>query len=346
MRINKKNKKKIIIASVLGGMATIFIFSSMSSKNANMDKMNKMLQDQQAAMEQLKQNPLAGQEAAVTKVNVVIAGQDIKVGDTLTLEMLKIKECTEEDAPEGFFKTAALVVGKKAGKNLVRGQYVTTTELMSDDLATIEIPNDMRAISIPVEKFKGIASHIRVGSSVDILKVANPPEYIAQNIRVVAFESSAAAAASRYAAGAPKTNVVNQAATQASAITFLVPLDIVPRLLDNMFSGELQLIARNNTDQKTVIAEKELPPPPSDTLSMKLPELNLPTEPSRTEKKEEAIAPPSIPKPEPKKIEFIKASAISTIEFNDEETQSSGDKANASSSGDLSKLKDLMNLVQ
>ncbi|OGI01904.1 MAG: Flp pilus assembly protein CpaB [Candidatus Melainabacteria bacterium GWF2_37_15] len=344
MRLNKKNKKKVIIAVILGAVATIGIFNSMNSKQAALNDLNKKIQQQNAAISQLKKNP-DGTDSKTKKISAVVAIQDIKVGDTFTVEMLKNQECKEEELPEGYFNNTSLIVGKKSGKNIVKGQFITSAEIQAEYINTIEIPNDMRAISIPVEKFKGLASHIRVGSSVDILKLSTPPEYIAQNVRIVAFEASGGTTASRYNADSAggKVNLEYLTATQASAITFLVPIDLVSRIVDNMVGGELQIITRNASDEKVIIAERELPPPPSsETPTLELPPPNIPEEPSE----EVGFTPPKLPPPEPKKIELIKASAISTIEFGETEQAETNPQEDAAPSEDLNKLKELLDLAQ
>jgi len=128
MRLNKKNKKKVIIAVVLGGLATLGIFSSMNSKQAAIQEQQRKLQELNAKVANLNKNPSEEQQRPeITKTNAVVAAKDINVGDTFTLDLLEEKSFPKEDLPEAYFKTAALVVGKKSGKNLVKGQFVTNS---------------------------------------------------------------------------------------------------------------------------------------------------------------------------------------------------------------------------
>lgn len=346
MRLNKKNKKKIIIAVVLGGIATVFLFSSINGQKAEMNKKLAELKAQQAAAQQAAQNPFQ-EDPANKKTTIVITGQDMKVGDTFLANMLQSQEIKEADAPEGYFKTPGMIVGKKAGKNLVRGQYITDSDIQDDSIASVQIPNSMRAISIPVDRFKGLASYIRVGSSVDILKLSSPPEYIAQNIRIVAFEAGASAQASRYNAtpDGAKSTTPYLSATQASAITFLVPTDLVPKLIGNA-DTQFQIIARNAEDDKVITEEKDLPPPPSEAPPIEIPTAPLPEEPS----KEVALAPPTLPKAEPKKILFIKGIQTETVDkfiYDDDMSSEEPEKKaeNPAPTGDI-KLKDLLDLVK
>ena len=109
MRLNKKNKKKVIIAIVLGIIATISFLNSTNSKKNDMEALNKKLEKQNAAVAKLKKNPFENKEEKEKKVSAVIAAQDIKVGDTFILEMLKAEKYNETDVPENFFKTTAML---------------------------------------------------------------------------------------------------------------------------------------------------------------------------------------------------------------------------------------------
>lgn len=382
MRLNKKNKKKIIIAVILGGVALFTIFNSMNSQKAVMNEMNQKLAEQNKVITNLKQNPLEA-EADNKKVDVVIAAQDIKVGDVLTVPMLKTASFNEKDLPEDYFSTTAMVVGKKTGKNITAGQFVTAADIQMDDLSAIEIPNDTRAISIPVDKFKGLASYIKVGAKVDLLKASDPskddssssassPEFIAQNIKVVGFEmGNALATAAPATTGTTKINPQYLSAVQASAITFLIPLNLVTKVINAMSEGQLEIVTRNGNDFKTAVTEKELPAPPSALGS----DDELPPPPlseegisskgakntkgsssmkkqlaSAPDTEDEDIPPPQMPAAETKKIELIKGGGPPTIiEFNSDDTASSSSgngKAPATPSDDLSKLKELVNMAK
>ena len=326
---SKKNKKKLIIAIVFGIVAAFSLFNSMNSKNdavkQEMLALNKKLQEQQ--LQQQKQNPFVEEKKEV-KYKAVVAAKDVKVGDTFVLESLKIQEFEKDELPDEFFKTKAKVVGKIAGKNIVTGGFVTENEIQEADSATIDIPNDTRAITIPVEKFKGLASYIKVGSRVDVLKVANPPEFIAQNIKVVSFEAIVN----------PNVQVKNVdpsilTSKEASAITFLIPIDLVAKVIDAMFEGQLQVITRNNGDEKILMTEADLPPPPGEDLEIS----TLPDD------VEEELPTPTMPEPDPKKIEFIKASNISTVEFEPGQIKNMNQPKDDSLSG--KKLKELLDMV-
>lgn len=287
--------------------------------------------------QELKDKNTAPVEAApeVEKVKALVAARDINMGDIFVLEALEIREFASDELTEGveYYKTEAMIVGKKAGKNIAKGAFITAAEIQENDPTAIDIPNDMRAITIPVEKFRGLASHIKAGSRVDILKVSNPPEFIAQNIKIISFETNAPQVARRSVRDTGASEVNLATAKSASAITFLVSVDLVSNLLDAMFEGQLQLITRNNFDEKIVVTESELPEPPSSDQIASLP----PPEPV------EDLPEPQMPAPEAQTIELIKASSVTTMEIQPEEYQISQDQGDDSLSDE--KLIELLDMV-
>jgi len=327
---SKKNKKKLIIAIALGGVATLGLLNNMNSQKAALNKLNAKLMEQNKAISSAKKNPFdVSKQQKKAEIKAVVTTKDIRRGDSFVLEALEVKKFSEkDDLPMGYFKTKAILVGKKASRDIARGGFVTEADIQAANDNEINIPNDTRAITIPVGKFKGLASYIKIGASVDILKVTDPPEFIAQNVKVVGFET-AAVPDSRI-----KQSLKNNLnAKKASAITFLIPIDVVPTLIESVLKGQLQIIVRNNNDEKIVTTEKELPPPPSAEKISVIP----PPPPEKLPK------PKPLP-PSPKEIELIQANRISKQTFKPDNIQLNTEKKdNTLSSQKLKQLLDLVN---
>lgn len=334
---SKKNKKKLFIAIILGVIATFILFSSMNSQKATLqqqqeiiDKLSKKIQSTNIKpVKQVKQDE---------KINAVVAAKDINVGDVLSLEVLEVKKFMEDEVPPNSFRNEASIVGKKASRNIAKGGFLTSTEIQTIDVNTIDIPNNTRAITIPSDKFRGLASHIKVGSRVDMLKVADPPEFIAQNIKVVSFEAKEKTP-TRGEKKQPD-NDKYMTAKKASAITFLIPIDLVPELIDAMFDSQLQIIARNNTDEKIIAAGADLPPPPSGQDGSGA---NIPDVPDIPAPDNMDLPEPQLPAPTPRKIELIKASSRTSLELEPEEYQLTQERDEDSLSD--KKLRELLDMV-
>ncbi|NLF83532.1 MAG: hypothetical protein GX568_06080 [Candidatus Gastranaerophilales bacterium] len=123
-------------------------------------------------------------------------------------------------------------------------------------------------------------------------------------------------------------------AVNASAITFLIPIDLVPKVLDAAEKGQLQIITRNHNDDKIIIKEEELPPPPDEISISSLPE--LPEE-------EAPIPEPEAPKPKTREITFIKANSVETISVDDVSTISTSGQTNTDFDKKLKNLLDTLN---
>jgi Flp pilus assembly protein CpaB len=362
---SKKNKKKIMIAVGLGLAATFLFFSSMNSNKAVVSDLTTQLQQQNAVINELKTAaPTQSQQVQDNKIFAVMAAKDIKVGDTFILDMLKTEKYLETDLPEGYYTTTAMVVGNKASRNITAGQFITTQEIQTEDLSSIDIPEGSRAVTIPVDRFKGVASYLKVGAKVDIMKLGSKPKYIAQNIKIISFEIANTGLDSSTTSGKfdpkklSKLNPNYISATQASAITFLVPLDVVSKIVDAMGDTTLQIISRNNRDNKIYLASEDLPPPPpkikppSDNKIVNLPGppsiKNLePPAPVKIVKKEEDIPPPETPKEQPHKIELYKGNTMETKTFSGSEISMGDSKQDSKKSSDINKsLKDLLDLAK
>ncbi len=332
---SKRNKKKIIIATVFAVLATSVLFNSINAQKALIAELDRKIQQQQKAAQtgNASQQEVVPEGPEKEKFKAVVAADDINVGDIFTLHKLKIEEFFEDELPSNYFKTPALVVGKKASKNIIPGAFITPAEVQVTDMNTIDIPKDVRAVTIPAENFEGLASHIIVGSRVDILKKGKPPEFIAQNVSIVAFEEPTNINNPQPKTKKSEAESANLTAKKAGAITFLIPVDIVSDLVFAMSNNKLQLIARNSGDDKIIMPESDLPPPPSFDQVTSMPDVP----------KEVDLPPPKMPKPEPRKVEIIKANTVSSIEFDSVDFQAS--EAGNDESLSNKKLQDLLDML-
>lgn len=356
---SKKTKKKILVAVVLALLASMGIFGMINGQKASIEELNKKLAEQQAAaqaaMQAQQNNPAALQETITT---AVLAKVDIKTGDLITFDKIEKKEFKKTELPAGYFVGESMVIGKTASQDILQGKVIESADVFAENQDMLDIPPGMRAITIPTDSIQGLTSYIFVGTKIDILKLKSPPEYIAQNVKIVAFETNninqtpmdsqptapaeAAPAAPVDPAAPPTAPVAPVAPTapagtkkisalEAKGITVLVPTNIANNLINAMLAGKLQILARGKNDNKIVrqrIANSsgsssptgKLPPPPKSAGSLpSLPVAN----------------PPSVetPPPEPKvSIEIIKGSDKTEQTFGDSGSSSSGSYSGSSSS--------------
>lgn len=285
MARSKKNQKKMIIAISLGLVATMGVFSMMNSQKASLEA--SMAQQQAAALATMQsQAPAVTPQDELT--NTILAKTDIAAGEVITINKIEKKEYKKSELPPNFFFNENFVLGKTASQDIFAGKIITGDDILAASENSIKIPPGMRAITIPTSLIQGLASYIYIGSKIDLLAVKSPPEFIAQNIKIIALETvvdpateaaAAAAAAAPAAPAAPTaaspaapaapaapavpvatdttaaqatipTSKKNISADKATGITVLVPISIAQKVIDAMMVGKLQVLTRGNNDDK------------------------------------------------------------------------------------------------
>lgn len=105
-------------------------------------------------------------------VDVVTAVRNIAPGEVITANDVALRSIVAADAPEGTFVSIEQVQGRVANTQLVAGQPVLrgllAPEGMEAGLQAL-IPEGMRAITIEINEFSGLAGMIRPGAIVDVV---------------------------------------------------------------------------------------------------------------------------------------------------------------------------------
>jgi len=188
MARSKKNQKKMIIAIALGLVATVGVFSMVNGQKAQVTQLSQQLAAQQAAATATAQTqPVAPVEDTS---NTILAKADIKSGEIITINKIEKKEYKKNELPPNFFFNESFVLGKTASQDIFAGKIITGDDILANSVNSLNIPSGMRAITIPTSLIQGLTSYIYVGSKIDILTAKSPPEFIVQNIKIVAFETS------------------------------------------------------------------------------------------------------------------------------------------------------------
>lgn len=256
-----KNKKKIIIAIVVGILPTVGIFNMMNSQKVEMAKIQKKL----AAEKNNKPAPVAAVvEVKIETSNAVLANTDINKGERITIDKIIKKEYKKEELPQDFFNNETFVLGKIARDFILQGKIITKDDLLSEEQNLLIIPNGMRAINIPAHSIQGLAPYMSTGSKIDIYTVKTPSELIAQNIKIIALDSNTSKPTGKFAPPAVKKSASKKylSADKASGITILVPGSIADKVVNSMIQGKLQFITRGQNDNKLISKAVDLPPPP------------------------------------------------------------------------------------
>jgi pilus assembly protein CpaB len=223
----------------------------------------------------------AGQ--SVPGEDVIVAADDLQVGEKIEDKDLKIVHFPAADLPSGRFHMKSKLIGRGVVLPIAKGEFILTNKVAGENAGAglpALIPPGMRAISLRVNDTSSVAGFVLPGTRVDVLLTGNPegsnePQTttVLENVAVIANGSKL----ERNANGEPQL---------APVITLLVSPDDAERLALASTQGHIQLALRNPTDttQAEVAAVK----------SRSLYGASAPAEPAQpaAKPKPRAVAPP------------------------------------------------------
>jgi pilus assembly protein CpaB len=196
-----------------------------------------------------------GKVQEIRTVPVVVANADLKIGTRLEPMMLSVIDWPEAAAPEGAFNDVGVLLGEKppvALQEMRRGEIVLPYKLSPHGARgglPARIPEDMRAVTIPVSEITGVAGFIVPGDYVDVLHTSDVgradripvTRVLLQNVQVLGIDQVATDEDS-------KPRVVN-------AVTLLVNTEAGQRLTLAMATGSINLLLRNEIDASLLAVE-------------------------------------------------------------------------------------------
>lgn len=190
----------------------------------------------------------------VRTVQVVVAAADLKVGTKLEPIMLSVVDWPQASAPEGTFSAIPPLLGEKPPvvlQEMKRGEVVLPYKLSPHGARgglPSRIPEDMRAITVPVTEITGVAGFTMPGDFVDVLHTSAIGQkdqlpvtrVLLQNMQVVGIDQLSSQDSS-------KPTVVN-------AVTLLAHPEAAQRLTLALATGTITLILRNEFDASLLAA--------------------------------------------------------------------------------------------
>jgi pilus assembly protein CpaB len=138
-------------------------------------------------------------QVAVPQSDVVIAKSTIPAHTRITAEMLEVRSIPEDLVHPEAGRRPALFVGGIARSEIVRGEQILSSRVYTEERPatfSYRIPENMRAVSIPVDEVTGVAGYITPGDKVDVLVTIQDEEVndgkvttytLLQNITVLAI---------------------------------------------------------------------------------------------------------------------------------------------------------------
>lgn len=162
------------------------------------------------------------------EVAVVVAAKDMKYGDKITADMLRLVRVPADVAPQGAFTTVGAVLAADNGGAPVVLMPITAREpILPAKLSgpgarpsvAAEIKDGMRAYTIKVSDVTGVGGHALPGDRVDVVLLRELPssgemknyvsEIVLQDVRVLAVDLNANLSSDKPASPSTATLEVN-----------------------------------------------------------------------------------------------------------------------------------------
>jgi pilus assembly protein CpaB len=241
--------------------------------------------------------------------SVVVAKQEIPLGEKISADQLALASVPNGSAPEGVFRKMDEVVGRVAITPIGVREPITNMKLAPSGTGgglSAVIPEGYRAMTVKVDDVVGVSGFIMPGSFVDVVAIITPVQAAAtsgpiskivlQNIKVLA-------------SGAKIDSPENQRQpSEVKAVTLQVTPEQAEKLVLAANEGKLQLVMRNYSDQEdtqtkgadkstllsgdTYVPQPAPPvekPDPSKLLARRIPPVKRP---AIAVKEEKPVAPP------------------------------------------------------
>lgn len=186
--------------------------------------------------------------------SIVVAKAHVGPGHTLKAEDLSLGEVATTSVPEGSFTDINQAVGRTTQLTLGKGQPIVQTVLAPEGAGKgwqALVPPNMRAITIEVNEFSGLAGMIAPNATVDVVTTIQAEDNtgmssraIVQNVRVLAVGQRVSAEQQT------PTNPNNGQPEPFRNVTLLVKPDEAEAIQLATQTGRPWLVLRNGTDDK------------------------------------------------------------------------------------------------
>ena len=197
------------------------------------------------------------QEAESNRLErIVVATQPLAFGNPLTTENVRLQNFPAASVPEGAFRSIedALRNGRVALRPIVVGEPILASKVSGTDgraVLAANIPEGMRAYTVPINSLEGVAGFVRPGDTADIMLTRQMPgggaeeldqiaEIILERVQILAIDQVADEMAT-----APQVGGV---------ATVLVTLDEAQKLSIARRLGTLSMVLRNVQEEEPALA--------------------------------------------------------------------------------------------
>ncbi|MGB9690019.1 Flp pilus assembly protein CpaB [Thermogutta sp.] len=187
---------------------------------------------------------------------IVVAAEDIPMGDPVKITQIKLEDWPKSKIPEGALLKVEDVEGRRTKTKIYKGSPILDAQLLEkgavDAGAAPWIPKGYRVVSVKVDPVSGSASMLRPSDRVDVVvhfpampSKGIPKDYtrtILQNVKVFAVDD-------KYALTGEEKN---QKSIQAKTVSLLVTPEQAEILTAATELGQIRLVMRGLGDNDPV----------------------------------------------------------------------------------------------
>ncbi len=215
-----KVNKKVLMIAVLLGLVTVFFLSYYINSIT--------------------------QETAAPQAQVAVANHTIPAHVKISADMVQLKTVSADSVHPEAATSLDEVVGTVTKTDIVKDEPILASRVVRDDSAgnlSYRIPENMRAITIPVSEISGVAGNIIVGDKIDILV-----SYEDESINPVPTTYTQFQSIEVLSLGSAKLSEEERKASLPGSITLLVSPAQAEMLAYATLKGNFHFTLRNPSD--------------------------------------------------------------------------------------------------
>jgi len=246
----------------------------------------------------------AAASPVVRMTNIVVAAENLKIGERLDANKVKTIQWPSSAKPDGMFSDIADVANRAVITNIQENEPILAGNLAPTEAGaglSATIPEGMRAVSVAVNDVVAVAGFAQPGTSVDVMVTGQSQGGNNEQVTRTILEDVRVLAANQ------RTEQDRQGQAQTvTVITLLVTPEDADKLAMANTMGRVQLALRNAIDEN-----KTAPPPLYQASLLGAPPPAAPA-PTATHAKAKPAAPAA---PPAYSVEVIRASKREVSEF-------------------------------
>jgi pilus assembly protein CpaB len=193
-----------------------------------------------------------GRQGAVTTIKVAAAKEDLSPGAMIKETDVVLRELPAEAVSHNTFANLADLVGRVVTAQVNKGQPVLETMLAPKGAlggAQAMVPEGMRAVSLEVNEFSGVAGLLTPGSHVDIVQTIRGKDNSSAMAKTIVENLTVIAVGRRMSTAAPIPGQDGENAVSRS-VTLLATAEQAEAIDLASHTGNPRLVLRNGMDGK------------------------------------------------------------------------------------------------